>query len=133
MELFSNSHFPNFLFLLCVICSSRLAAVDGGRSWWQVMPMRLPSQYAEFFKAEAAALRSGAGVYLFGSRKDMARKGGDVDILVLSTPKLNWEEAAHIRRRFWEQFGFQKLDLVCFSPEDRSAFKDLVMLDAIRL
>ena len=56
-----------------------------------------------------------------------------MDILVLSTPKLNWEEAAHIRRRFWEQFGFQKLDLVCFSPEERSAFKDLVMLDAIRL
>jgi predicted nucleotidyltransferase len=95
--------------------------------------MRLPPQYAEFFKAEAAALRSGAGVYLFGSRRDPARKGGDVDILVLSNPKLNWEEEARIRRRFWDQFGFQKLDLVCFSPEDQSAFKELVMLDAIRL
>jgi len=95
--------------------------------------MRLPPEYADFFKAEATALRPGADVYLFGSRKDMARKGGDVDILVLSTPKLNWEEAAHIRRRFWEQFGFQKLDLVCFSPEDRSTFKELVMLDAVRL
>ena len=63
----------------------------------------------------------------------LARKGGDVDILVLSNPKLNWEEAARIRRRFWEQFGFQKLDLVCFSPEDQSAFKELVLLDAIRL
>lgn len=97
------------------------------------MPMRLPPQYADFFKAEAAALRFEVGVYLFGSRRDNARKGGDVDILVLSNPKLTWEEAAHIRRRFWEQFGFQKLDLVCFSPEDRSAFKELVLLDAIRL
>jgi hypothetical protein len=63
----------------------------------------------------------------------MRAKGGDVDILVLSNPKLNWQEVAQIRRRFWERFGFQKLDLVCFSPEDRSAFKELVLLDAIRL
>ena len=95
--------------------------------------MRLPPQYADFFKAETVALRSDAVVFVFGSRRDDARKGGDVDILVLSHPKLNWEEAALIRRRFWEQFGFQKLDLVCFSPEDRSAFKELVLLDAIPL
>jgi predicted nucleotidyltransferase len=97
------------------------------------MPMRLPPQYAEFFKAETAAIRPDAGVYLFGSRTDKARRGGDVDILVLSRPKLSWEEAARIRRRFWAQFGFQKLDLVCFSPEDPSSFKELVLLDAIRL
>ena len=95
--------------------------------------MRLPPQYAEFIKAEVTALRTGAGVYLFGSRRDESRKGGDIDILVLSNPKLDWEEAAQIRRRFWEQFGFQKLDLVCFSREDQSAFKELVLLDAIRL
>ncbi len=95
--------------------------------------MRLSPQHAVFFKAEVAVLRSEAEVYLFGSRIDDSRKGGDVDILVLSHPKLNWEEATQIRRRFWEQFGFQKLDLVCFSPEDRSAFKELVLLDAIRL
>ena len=95
--------------------------------------MRLPPQYAEFFKTEAATLRPGADVYLFGSRLDESRKGGDMDIMVLSSPKLNWEEAAQIRQRFWRQFGFQKLDLVCFSPEDRSVFKELVLLDAIHL
>ncbi len=56
-----------------------------------------------------------------------------MDILVLSNPKLSWEEASRIRRRFWEQFGFQKLDLVCFSPDDQSVFKELVLLNAIRL
>ena len=95
--------------------------------------MRLPSQYADFFKAEVAALRPATAVYLFGSRTDDARRGGDVDILVLSSPKLSWEETARIRRRFWDKFGFQKLDLVCFSPEDQSTFKELVLLDAIRL
>lgn len=78
-------------------------------------------------------MRPGAEVYLFGSRADMTRKGGDVDILVLSQPKLSWDETAQIRRQFWALFGFQKLDLVCFSPEEPSAFKELVLLDAIRL
>jgi predicted nucleotidyltransferase len=110
------------------VSSLTRAGVAGSLCW-----MRLPPQYAEFFKAEATALRSGADVYLFGSRRDESRKGGDLDILVLSNPKLNWEEASHIRRRFWRQFGFQKLDLVCFSLEDRSVFKELVLLDAIRL
>ena len=95
--------------------------------------MRLPPQYADFFKVEVAALRAAAVVYLFGSRTDDAHKGGDVDILVLSDPKLTWEETARLRRRFWEQFGFQKLDLVCFSPNDQNPFKDLVLLDAVRL
>ena len=95
--------------------------------------MRLPPHYADFFKAETAALRSKVAVYLFGSRIDNTGKGGDVDILVLSNPKLTWNEMAHIRRRFWEQFGFQKLDLVSFASDERSAFKELVLLDAILL
>ncbi|MBM3883149.1 MAG: nucleotidyltransferase domain-containing protein [Verrucomicrobia bacterium] len=95
--------------------------------------MRLSPQYAEFFRTEVAAVRPGAEVYLFGSRTDDERKGGDVDILVLSDPKLTWEETARLRQRFWARFGFQKLDLACFSPKDRGAFKELVLLDARRL
>jgi uncharacterized protein len=95
--------------------------------------MRLPTDYARFFTSEIAARRPDATVFLFGSRVDDGAKGGDVDILVLSDPKLSWDEAGEVRRRFWERFGFQKLDLVCFSPGDRSVFKDLVLMDAIRL
>ncbi len=95
--------------------------------------MRLPASYADFFRAEVATVRPKADVYLFGSRTDPQRRGGDVDILVVSEPKLTWEEAACIRRRFWERFGFQKLDLVCCSSQDRSAFKELALLDAIHL
>ncbi len=95
--------------------------------------MRLPAEYVRFFTSEIAARRPDATVFLFGSRADDQAKGGDVDILVLSDPKLSWDETGEIRRRFWARFGFQKLDLVCFSPADRSAFKDLILMDAIRL
>lgn len=95
--------------------------------------MRLPPDYADFLKAQVGAVRPAAGVYLFGSRTDDHRRGGDVDILVLCDPRLTWEEMSGIRRRFWDRFGFQKLDLVCFHPQDHSAFKELVLLDAVRL
>ncbi len=95
--------------------------------------MRVPAEYVDFFRTEVGALRPGAAIYLFGSRIADDRKGGDVDILVLSDPKLSWDEGSQVRRRFWDRFGFQKLDLVCFRPEEPSAFKELVLLDAIRL
>jgi predicted nucleotidyltransferase len=121
-QLFSISAFSLFAF-----------ALAAGAGLMTQFSMRLSPRYADFFRAEVAALRANAAVYLFGSRTDDTRRGGDVDILVLSAPQLTWEETARIRRRFWEQFGFQKVDLVCFSPEDRNTFKELVMLDAIRL
>ena len=65
--------------------------------------MRLLPSYADFFRSEVVALRADASVYLFGSRTDDARKGGDVDILVLSTPKLTWEETARRTAAFFRQ------------------------------
>lgn len=67
--------------------------------------MRLPREYAEFFKKEVGALRPDAAVYLFGSRANPAPKGGDVDILVICEPKLTFLEMSQLRRRFWERFG----------------------------
>lgn len=56
-----------------------------------------------------------------------------MDILVICEPKLTFREMSQLRRRFWERFGYQKLDLVCFAPGDRDPFKELILLDAIRL
>lgn len=46
--------------------------------------MRLSSEIVNFFKSEARKIDKGAEIYLFGSRADDSKKGGDIDIMILS-------------------------------------------------
>ena len=63
----------------------------------------------------------GAKVYLFGSRIDDAKRGGDIDLYVVVEPlPAEWLER---RSAFWiclqERLGEQKIDiLVSRNPED---------------
>ncbi len=63
-----------------------------------------------------------AEVYLFGSRADDRRKGGDIDLLVLSD-RIGFREIWPIRRDILDRIGWQKLDLLVERPgEAPSAF-----------
>jgi len=72
-------------------------------------------------------------IYLFGSRVDYNKKGGDIDVLILSKEKLSLTDKVQIRYSFFEKYGEQKLDLVNYKYDDKSNFKDLIMLDAVRI
>ncbi len=74
-----------------------------------------------------------AKVLLFGSRTDDNKRGGDIDILVIGERKLTLSEIINIRVEFWKKFGEQKLDIVSFSADEKSAFKSLALQDAIEL
>ena len=95
--------------------------------------MRMTSEQADFLKKEVLAVAQDAKVYLFGSRVDDGKRGGDIDIMVLSDQRLTWKERATIRWHYCEKFGEQKLDIV-FSPfNERNAFKEIVMHQGIQL
>lgn len=66
-------------------------------------------------------------VYLFGSRADDTKKGGDIDILVLSEKKLHHSELYKMKQSFFSKFGEQKLDIVNFTTENDSAFKKHIL------
>lgn len=66
-------------------------------------------------------------VYLFGSRADDTKKGGDIDILVLSEKKLHHAELYKMKQSFFSKFGEQKLDVVNFTKTDQSAFKNFIL------
>lgn len=66
-------------------------------------------------------------VYLFGSRVDDTKKGGDIDILVLSEKKLHHTELYKMKQSFFSKFGEQKLDIVNFTTESNSAFKKHIL------
>jgi len=72
-------------------------------------------------------------VYLFGSRTNDDALGGDIDILILTEKPINKRIFRPIRVEFFKQFGWQKLDLVNYTYNDTSVFKQLIQTTAIQL
>lgn len=95
--------------------------------------MRVSRDKLHFLKELILNRIKNVEIYLFGSRVDDNKKGGDIDILILSKEKLSLTDKAQIRYSFFEKYGEQKLDLVNYKYDDKSNFKDLIMLDAVKI
>ena len=67
-------------------------------------------------------------VYLFGSRLDPSRKGGDIDLLVFSKQD-SFQLSQQITLRFFEKCE-EKIDVVVMDPsrltEEQQAFLNLI-------
>ena len=48
---------------------------------------------------------------LFGSRTDLKKKGGDIDLLVVSS-KITYRDRRRMRVLFFREFGDRKVDLI---------------------
>ncbi len=95
--------------------------------------MRLENQKATLLKSLINAYLPKSKVYLFGSRVDDSKKGGDIDILILSDRELTRKERSSIEFSFFKRFGEQKLDLVSYSFDEESSFKDVALEEAVAL
>lgn len=80
--------------------------------------MRLTINEITLLKEKLASLSKEATLYLFGSRVDDSKRGGDIDLLVVSK-KLTKRDLRKLRIAFFDVFGEQKLDIVlddgCFN------------------
>lgn len=76
-----------------------------------VSTMRLMPQEADVIRQQVRRLDPQAEVYLFGSRADPTRRGGDIDLLVVSD-RLGFREVLRLRREILDRIGWQQLDLV---------------------
>jgi predicted nucleotidyltransferase len=63
-----------------------------------------------------------AKIWLFGSRVDDNKKGGDIDIGILS-PKVDVMEEIEIRQKICDKIGEQKIDLVASRNGQEAFFK----------
>lgn len=95
--------------------------------------MRISREQIDFLKKEIKAILPDAVVYLFGSRTDDNKKGGDIDVMILSDKRLRWKEKARIRWRYFEKYGEQKLDIVSSTFKEEDPFKQIVLQEGIRL
>ena len=89
-------------------------------------------------RAFSEALPSGARVYLFGSRADLSKRGGDIDLLV-HVPGISPEAARilerRLRRAIEAHLEEQRVDLLIAASLDGSAspFIALAAAEAVPL
>ena len=94
--------------------------------------MRLLQIEIDVLKNSLNKLSNEAKIYLFGSRTDDTKKGGDIDLLVVSN-KLTKKEMRLLRIDFYEHFGEQKIDIILDDGSFTNIFNKLIFKKAILL
>ena len=72
-------------------------------------------------------------MYLFGSRIDDHKKGGDIDLLFLTNERIKGRDIRRFKVGFYQKFGEQKIDVVNFTKLQNHPFKSLALEHAIEL
>ena len=96
------------------------------------MHMRLSEKEIKLLKNELKLLSNEAKLYLFGSRVDDAKKGGDIDLLIVSN-ELTKKDLRILRIEFFKEFGEQKIDIILDNGEFLNPFNRLIFQKAILL
>jgi uncharacterized protein len=93
--------------------------------------MRINSFERESIKEIINGFDAKAVIYLFGSRTDDSKKGGDIDLLVMSD-KITLEDKIRIRLKLFDKIGEQKIDLI-IAGDNSDPFINIAMNKGIRL
>ncbi|MFO7446750.1 MAG: nucleotidyltransferase domain-containing protein [Ignavibacteriaceae bacterium] len=93
--------------------------------------MRLKDHEITAIKETVKKYDGSAEVFLYGSRADDTKKGGDIDILIISD-KIKLDEKIKIKIELYGKIGEQKIDLVA-APEINTAFLNYIYKTSIRL
>ncbi len=96
--------------------------------------MRLSSHQIQMINMAVHELAgSGATTWLYGSRLDDSRRGGDVDLLVRSSPAIGLMERARIKNRLELELGLP-VDVLAAAEEGvLSPFVSIAMSQGVRL
>jgi len=94
--------------------------------------MRLSEEEISTLKTTLFELSPQAKLYLFGSRIDDNRQGGDIDLMVVSDC-LTKKDISRLRIEFFKKFGEQKLDILLDDGLFTPVFHRLIMQKAQQL
>jgi uncharacterized protein len=73
-----------------------------------------------------------AEVWLFGSRADDGKKGGDIDIAIRSEKINNVTQKIQVRRFICDKIGDQKIDIVTTNSGKEALFR-LAVAEGVKL
>lgn len=95
--------------------------------------MRLTTENITAIKEAFLEHFQNAKIFLFGSRTDDTKKGGDIDLLILSDTKFDFTSIAKFRIDLYRKIGDRKIDIVNFEFNDDSPFLKVILEEAIEL
>jgi uncharacterized protein len=93
--------------------------------------MRLKDFEQDAILSTVKCLDKNARVYLFGSRVDDTKRGGDIDLLVMSDSLTSGDKRA-IKIKLYELLGEQKIDIL-LAADDSDPFVKLALETGVKL
>ena len=94
--------------------------------------MRLKREEVDLLKKVLFELSPEAKLYLFGSRVDDDKRGGDIDLLVVSK-KLTKKDLRKLKIEFFKEFDEQKIDIILDDGSFKDSFCKMILNKAILL
>jgi predicted nucleotidyltransferase len=94
--------------------------------------MRIGDDQVKVLKERLHTLSAHAKLYLFGSRVDDTKRGGDIDLLIVD-PSLTKRDLRILRIDFFQHFGEQKLDIVLDNGKFENPFSKYIFQKAVLL
>lgn len=94
--------------------------------------MRLYQEQIKVLKDTLKKISANAQLYLFGSRVDDTKKGGDIDLLIVSK-EMTKKDIRYLRIEFFKYFGEQKIDIVLDNGEFKNPFTKHIIKKAVLL
>ncbi len=94
--------------------------------------VRLTQEEIRVIKDTIKKYDENAKIVLFGSRVDLNKKGGDIDLLVISK-KLKLMDKLKILREIKNFLGERKIDLIITDNVKKSAFYELAYEEGVEL
>lgn len=91
--------------------------------------MRLTNSERELIKKVVSEFDPDSRVFLFGSRVDDRKKGGDIDLIVI-TNRNSFLDRLYLKVKLKETLGDQKIDLVLTDGKE-DPFVDMIKENAI--
>ena len=84
--------------------------------------MRLPEPEKKTIIKAIKNIDPDSRIYLFGSRTDDTRRGGDIDLLII-TDKMTYNDKLAIKKEFFSKLDEQKIDIVISKTGDEPFVK----------
>ncbi len=81
--------------------------------------MRLSERCVCSIRMAVREIVGDADIWLFGSRADDARRGGDVDLYVEARRHVSLRERLRLMSRIQKSMGLRRVDVIIRDPESR--------------